>query len=57
MDVMWRKDLKDINTIVKCFIIIFFTEPAASASEAVHQEGTLTRKHDWFAEGKRSQSR
>ncbi|XP_076098568.1 spectrin beta chain-like isoform X8 [Mytilus galloprovincialis] len=32
-------------------------EPSASASEAVHQEGTLTRKHDWIAEGKRSQSR
>ena len=32
-------------------------EPVASASEAVHQEGTLTRKHDWIAEGKRSQSR
>lgn len=32
-------------------------KPSASASEAVHQEGTLTRKHDWIAEGKRSQSR
>ena len=35
----------------------FFTEPAASASEAVHQEGTLTLKHDWIAEGKRSKRR
>ncbi|XP_071163375.1 spectrin beta chain-like isoform X6 [Mytilus edulis] len=33
------------------------SKPSASASEAVHQEGTLTRKHDWIAEGKRSQSR
>lgn len=56
MDVMWRSDLKDINTIVKCSIN-FFTEPAASASEAVHQEGTLTCKHEWIAERKRSQNR